>query len=79
MTTIKNILSIFIVLLLLYGAIVLFPRKISLLRKYGPNKTNGELTDLARSGKEDLQKFANTSKIYVTLLLIAVVSLSIIN
>lgn len=79
MITIKSVLSIFVVLLLLYGVIVLFPKKLSLLRRYGLDKTNGELIDLAKSGKEDLQKFARISKIYITLLLIAVVSLSIIN
>ena len=61
----KKILVALLFIEIALAAIDLLPRKISLLRKYGSNKTNDELIPIARSGDAAAAKLYKRTRIWL--------------
>jgi len=68
MSLLKLCLLAIVLILLIYGFAVLFREKLAILKKYGVEKTNQDLINLAKSGNKEIEKFHRKSKIYVLLL-----------
>jgi hypothetical protein len=68
MNLLKLSLLVFIFFLLIYGFAVLFQEKLALIKKYGTEKTNQDLINLANLGNKEIKKFHQKSKIYILLL-----------
>ena len=48
-----------------YGIAIMFPAKMKLAKKYGFDKTNADLIELAKRGNQDLIEFYRRSKIFL--------------
>lgn len=79
MIIIKVILLMVIIGLFIYGLTVMLPMKISLAKKYGLDKNNQDLINIAKSGNEELMRFYKKSKLFLLFSVISGVALVIIH
>lgn len=79
MITIKYILLVMTIISFFYGLLVMLPEKIALLKKYGFDKTNQDLINMAKEGNEEMAKYYRKTKIYALIFMLSATSLVFIH
>ena len=79
---IKLIVGIFTLLLLaslVFAVFWIFPKKLKLMRRLGPETTNADLINYAKNGDEEAQKLVRLSRFNYWVLILSGVSLTLLN